>query len=156
MLVVGDPEPGASGGEAPDGVTPPMRSVRGRLFRKQYDVDPELVSKVEFNLLTILAVSARVCSFRLFFTVHHPTAIVAGIARGGAAALQCRRAVWVQGAPAGQRPLPPGPLCRSHAGPMGSPMQGGAPEGMKFVDYEEEYRINEATGQGEWVPVAKR
>ena len=33
--------------------------------------------------------------------------------------------------------------------------QGGAPQGVKFVDYEEVWRINEATGQGEWVPVTE-
>lgn len=43
--------------EARDGVTPPMRNARGRVFRKPIDVSPQVVQKVEFDLLTILAVS---------------------------------------------------------------------------------------------------
>ncbi|GAB4822552.1 hypothetical protein N2152v2_009598 [Parachlorella kessleri] len=92
VLVVSDPTSGKapSQGEsrdASDGITPPLRNARARVFKRQYDVQPDLVSTVEHNLLTILA--------------------------------------------------------------------GGAPEGTKFVDYEEEYRINEATGLGEWVPVKR-
>lgn len=62
VLVVGSAaEPGvvpeeAAGGEARDGVTPPMRNARGRIFRNQIDVAPHVVQKVEFDLLTILAV----------------------------------------------------------------------------------------------------
>lgn len=60
MLVVGD-EPGlaeeAASGEARDGVTPPMRNARERIFRKPVDVAPDVVQKVEYDLLTILAVS---------------------------------------------------------------------------------------------------
>ena len=50
-------EPESNGGEALDGVTPPMRNVKNRLFKKPIEVDPEMVQKVEYNLLTILAVS---------------------------------------------------------------------------------------------------
>lgn len=49
---------GGGAGEADDGLTPPMHRARARLFKRQIDVDPELVSKVEYNLLTILAVRA--------------------------------------------------------------------------------------------------
>lgn len=62
LLVGGDAQAESQGAEALDGVTPPMRNVRSRVFRKQIDVDPELVSKVEFNLLTILAVSLGVAA----------------------------------------------------------------------------------------------
>lgn len=47
----------AAAGEARDGVTPPMRNARGRIFRNAIDVAPHVVQKVEFDLLTILAVS---------------------------------------------------------------------------------------------------
>ena len=60
VLVVGDdPEllAEAATGEARDGVTPPMRNARERIFRKPIDVPPHVVQKVEFDLLTILAVS---------------------------------------------------------------------------------------------------
>ena len=61
VLVVGDPAPGKGSSQvesrdAPDGITPPMRNARTRVFKRQYDVEPDLVSKVEHNLLTILAV----------------------------------------------------------------------------------------------------
>jgi hypothetical protein len=59
VLVVGD-EPGlaeeAASGEARDGVTPPMRNARERIFRKPIEVPPDVVQKVEYDLLTILAV----------------------------------------------------------------------------------------------------
>jgi TATA-binding protein-associated factor Taf7 len=60
VLVVGeDPQLAeeAASGESLDGVTPPMRNARGRIFRKPIDVPPAVVSKVEYDLLTILAVS---------------------------------------------------------------------------------------------------
>lgn len=93
VLVVGSAaDPGvvpeeAAGGEARDGVTPPMRNARGRIFRNQIDVAPHVVQKVEFDLLTILA--------------------------------------------------------------------GGAPEGLKFVDTEEEWVVDAATGRGAWLPVRR-
>eukprot|EP00887_Chlorella_sp_A99_P004002 scaffold11.g4002.t1 len=84
MLVVGDAtDLVGPGGESVDGVTPPMRGVQGRLFRRQLDVSAELVENVEYDLLTILG--------------------------------------------------------------------GGAPEGLKFVDHEEEWQVDQATGQGRWV-----
>ncbi|KAI3429733.1 hypothetical protein D9Q98_010048 [Chlorella vulgaris] len=90
VLIVGD-EPGlaeqAASGEARDGVTPPMRNACERIFRKPIDVAAEVVQKVEFDLLTILA--------------------------------------------------------------------GGAPEGLKFVDTEEEWVVDPATGQGAWLPVKR-
>ncbi|KAI7844401.1 hypothetical protein COHA_001996 [Chlorella ohadii] len=93
VLVVGSAaDPGvapdeAAGGEARDGVTPPMRNARGRIFRNPIDVAPHVVQKVEFDLLTILA--------------------------------------------------------------------GGAPEGLKFVDTEEEWVVDAATGRGAWLPVRR-
>lgn len=33
--------------------------------------------------------------------------------------------------------------------------QGGAPEGLKFVDTEEEWVVDPATGQGQWLPVRR-
>ena len=60
VLVVGD-APGlvqeAAAGEARDGVTPPMRNARERVFRRPIEVAPEVVQKVEMDLLNILAVS---------------------------------------------------------------------------------------------------
>ena len=47
----------AAGGEARDGVTPPMRNARERVFRRPIEVAPEVVQKVEMDLLNILAVS---------------------------------------------------------------------------------------------------
>ncbi|KAK9818345.1 hypothetical protein WJX72_010997 [[Myrmecia] bisecta] len=41
--------------EAKNGVTPPMRDARRRNFRKHIDVDPELVRRVEQDILTIAA-----------------------------------------------------------------------------------------------------
>lgn len=41
--------------ESLDGVGPPMRDARARLFRDDPEVDAETVAKVEFDLLTILA-----------------------------------------------------------------------------------------------------
>ena len=34
-------------------------------------------------------------------------------------------------------------------------VQGGAPEGLKFVDTEEEWVVDAATGQGAWLPVKR-
>ncbi|KAK2077091.1 hypothetical protein QBZ16_004725 [Prototheca wickerhamii] len=61
VLVVGDAE-GLEGppGEARDGITRPMRNARERIFRQPIEVDPESVSKVELDLLTILAGGAPV------------------------------------------------------------------------------------------------
>ena len=60
--MVGEEEPGAlsaetSAGEARDGVTPPMRNARERIFRRPIDVPPHVVQRVEHDLLTVLAVS---------------------------------------------------------------------------------------------------
>ena len=33
--------------------------------------------------------------------------------------------------------------------------QGGAPEGLKFVDTEEEWVVDAATGRGAWLPVRR-
>lgn len=38
--------------------------------------------------------------------------------------------------------------------PITALVQGGAPQGMKFVDHEEVWHVNPDTGVGEWVPVA--
>lgn len=62
LVVGGDPaDPAAAaeaaGGEARDGVTPPMRNARDRVFRRAIDAPPQVVQKVEYDLLTILAVS---------------------------------------------------------------------------------------------------
>lgn len=57
VLIVGESGPlEGPPGEARDGVTRPMRNARGRIFRQPIEVDPESVSKVELDLLTILAV----------------------------------------------------------------------------------------------------
>ena len=32
-------------------------------------------------------------------------------------------------------------------------LQGGTPEGIKFVDTEEEWVVDKQTGQGAWLPV---
>lgn len=61
LVVGGEGEPEAAAeaaaGEVRDGVTPPMRNARERIFRRPIDVSPQVVQKVEFDLLTILAVS---------------------------------------------------------------------------------------------------
>lgn len=54
---------------------------------------------------------------------------------------------------------------RCFPGPLNSSMacwswhaaltQGGAPEGLKFVDTEEEWVVDPATGQGAWLPVKR-
>ncbi|KAL6776399.1 hypothetical protein ACKKBG_A20985 [Auxenochlorella protothecoides x Auxenochlorella symbiontica] len=56
VLVVGDAVPlEGPPGESRDGITRPMRNARERIFRQALDVEPEIVSKVEMDLLTILA-----------------------------------------------------------------------------------------------------
>lgn len=60
VLVVGDAVPlEGPPGESRDGITRPMRNARERIFRQALDVEPEIVSKVEMDLLTILAVSGE-------------------------------------------------------------------------------------------------
>jgi len=44
-------------GEIRDGVTPPMRNARERVFRKPIDVPKEMVAQVESDILDILNVS---------------------------------------------------------------------------------------------------
>ena len=34
-------------------------------------------------------------------------------------------------------------------------LQGGAPEGLKFVDTEEEWVVDPQSGQGQWLPVKR-
>lgn len=123
VLVVGDAE-GLEGppGEARDGITRPMRNARERIFRQPIEVDPESVSKVELDLLTILAVRGG--------TGERGTILQHSVSSLDA---------WV--------------FKNFNTSP--SPLQGGAPVGMQFVDYEEVWQINEETGQGEWVPVEK-
>lgn len=121
----------AAAGEARDGVTPPMRNARERVFRKHIDVAPQVVQKVEYDLLTILAVSGGI---------------------GGQQGQGQGQAAWSGGGnPVIVPPRPPtldASLLLSHA-------QGGAPEGLKFVDTEEEWVVDAATGQGAWLPVRR-
>lgn len=57
VLVVGDiSETEAATGECADGVTPPMRNARQRLFRKPIEVSPAAVQRVETQLLDVLRV----------------------------------------------------------------------------------------------------
>lgn len=68
VLVVGDVSPTeAETGEAANGVTPPMRNARQRIFRKNIEVKPEVVNKIEFQLLEILGVS-RLIFLAVLFT----------------------------------------------------------------------------------------
>lgn len=115
VLVVGPllPEE-ARGGEARDGITPPMRNARERVFRKPLDVAPATVGIVESQILDILNVSWAGRFFqRLFAFDSHTSYIFPG-------------------------------------------MQGGAPQNYKFVDHEEVWEIDPATGLGRWVPVKLR
>lgn len=58
VLVVGDVTSAeVSMRECRDGVTPPMRNARQRLFRKPPEVSHEVVQKVEEQLLSVLHVS---------------------------------------------------------------------------------------------------
>lgn len=52
--------------------------------------------------------------------------------------------------PAAPQSSPP-----THARPPPRWLQGGAPEGLKFVDTEEEWVVDAATGQGAWLPVKR-
>ena len=57
VLIVGDLiEDEATTGEAKDGVTPPMRNARQRVFREPIAVSKETVKKVEEQLFAILDV----------------------------------------------------------------------------------------------------
>jgi hypothetical protein len=58
LLVRGADEPAPEGSEARDGVTPAMRDARRRLFRRPIDVSPDLVRRVEADILTIASVRA--------------------------------------------------------------------------------------------------
>lgn len=59
VLLVGDiTSKEAETGEATDGVTPPMRNARERIFRKNISIGPDVVNRVEEQLLEILAVSS--------------------------------------------------------------------------------------------------
>ena len=129
MLVVGGASDLATpSGEAADGVTPPMRNVHSRLFRKQLDVSADIVNRVEYDLLTILGVSERAVGT-------NP---------------DCLPRPWHTGAVAASASRVACALNMDHLF-----MQGGAPEGLKFVDYEEEWQVDAATGQGRWVPVKR-
>lgn len=139
VLIVGD-EPGlaeqAASGEARDGVTPPMRNACERIFRKPIDVAAEVVQKVEFDLLTILAVSlAAPMSLKLYTAV-----------RGSCSGLPAITHCCVPG------PRSCWPRCLAYVCCV---LQGGAPEGLKFVDTEEEWVVDPATGQGAWLPVKR-
>ena len=61
-------EPLAEGAEARDGVTPAMRDARRRLFRRPLQVSPDLVRRVEEDILTVAAVRAgpAACSLAAF------------------------------------------------------------------------------------------
>jgi hypothetical protein len=76
VLVVGDAVGlAAQEHEARDGITPPMRNPRARVFRKQLDADPGVVQGVEVQLLTILGV--RECSrFYLCWGCHPSPALL--------------------------------------------------------------------------------
>lgn len=57
VLVVGEiAQNEATTGEITDGITPPMRNARDRIFRKPIAVSPESVMKVEEQLLQVLRV----------------------------------------------------------------------------------------------------
>lgn len=136
----------AVAGEARDGVTPPMRNARERVFRKPIDVDARTVSKVEEDLLCILAVSACFCVF----------GDDAGWGRQrrwpcrGAGRRNVPCTVFASG------PCAPNPNSILQATTSASrPLQGGAPVGLKFVDTEEEWVVDPATGQGQWLPVRR-
>eukprot|EP00890_Picochlorum_soloecismus_P005545 jgi/Picsp_1/5992/NSC_03347-R1_tbp-associated factor 7 len=85
ILIVGDLiDDEATTGETKDGITPPMRNARQRVFREPISVSKETVKKVEEQLFAIL--------------------------------------------------------------------DGGAPKGFRYRDYEEIWMIDEKTGKGKWVP----
>ena len=52
--------PLSEGSEARDGVTPAMRDARRRLFRRPLTVNPDLVRRVEEQILTIASVRALI------------------------------------------------------------------------------------------------
>ena len=60
VLVVGAILPEETRGEARNGVTPPLRNARERVFRQPIGVPPEAVKNVETQLLQVLHVSIRV------------------------------------------------------------------------------------------------
>lgn len=68
VLVVGSlMEDEAATGEVKDGVTPPMRNARQRVFREPIKVSKDVVQRVEDSLFSILDV--RVCGCTI--SVHH-------------------------------------------------------------------------------------
>lgn len=58
LLVQRQGDPLAEGAEARDGVTPAMRDARRRLFRRPLKVSPDLLRRVEEDILTVAAVRA--------------------------------------------------------------------------------------------------
>lgn len=63
VLVVGGAGAQQQGNECRDGVTPPMRDARRRMFANLPAVDPAVMRKLEEDLLTIAMV--RPCNSRL-------------------------------------------------------------------------------------------
>ena len=59
MLVVGPITEGEAQGEVRDGITPPMRNARERVFRKPIDATPINVAHVENQILDILNVCEK-------------------------------------------------------------------------------------------------
>jgi transcription initiation factor TFIID subunit 7 len=56
MIMVREPEePAPEGPEYRHGLTPPMRDARRRRFRREPDLNPELVQQVENDLQSIMA-----------------------------------------------------------------------------------------------------
>jgi hypothetical protein len=146
VLLVGDPAPEEAvsslnkDDEVRDGVTPPMRNVRERLFKKPIDVEATLVSKVEVDLLTILSVrggwgrGTYVCNGWL---------VAPFLPKMGR--MECTS--WCRMHPSLMHPEEVPWCCM--------PVQGGTPANTKFVDYEEVWQVNPETGQGEWMPVTR-
>jgi transcription initiation factor TFIID subunit 7 len=70
VLVVGEiQETEATTGFATDGVAPPMRNARQRIFRKAISVGTDVVHQVEGQILDILAVSWE-CSWPIVVTAY--------------------------------------------------------------------------------------
>ena len=59
VLIVGEILESEALGEIRDGITPPMRNARERIFRKPIEVDRNKVTEVEGQILDILNVSRR-------------------------------------------------------------------------------------------------
>lgn len=55
IMVREESDPAPQGPEYRHGLTPPMRDARRRRFRRQPDLDPEIVQRVEEDILSIMA-----------------------------------------------------------------------------------------------------